>query len=306
MTAAPNLAGPSVIAVADSVLTAAIQPIMMQMGERLEPMLPGMKDGAARSLVLVQFKPDGPLGHFKELAHAREGSRWHELFLNSDRRRGHFDGRRLGEDAVTTLAHELAHMYAAEHGIADMSGTIHDAEFGRLARATGCEVVKDSDGSHRTPGLSAQGRLRYADLIPQMERAFLRHAASISSREPQPSSSRSVTTIASIKEGTTMSLTGSDSLVPIGAGGVTGSSLTTRQQRAALAVVDQLQLEGALAALGDDMRHRLTARAIENVAMLSATEAHYLAVAPLAEQRIKAIVDSYAASAAAAIQRLGR
>jgi|GEM_PF-3842447 hypothetical protein len=103
----------------------------------------------------------------------------------------------------------------------------------------------------------------------------------------------------------------SNALVPLDGSTVspissTAAALTLRQPRRVTSAIEAVQLGGAIEALTDDLRHRLALRAMENVAMLSAIEGHYVTAAPLSEQRIKAIVDAYALAAATAVQRFGR
>lgn len=305
---------------ADLQLTTIAQSVLQKMADRLESNLPGLADGARRTVVRVQHRPGKPLGHFAEHAHVKGGTRWHEILLNSDRTQGHFQGTRPGCDAVVTLAHELAHLYAAEHGVKDTDGAMHNGEFGDIAQLTECFVEQDAGGSHCTTRLSRRGQALFADLVSEMERAFIVHGAAISafphassvsrsSLAPTPSVPISVPVpTPTRKVDPLMSLVPGSSLVPmpLGSGGSVGGSLTPRQQRTALAAIEQVQLGGAISALTDDMRHRLAMRAMENVAMLSGIEGHYLAVAPLAEARIKAIVDAYTIAASTAIQRFGR
>ncbi|MFZ4893310.1 hypothetical protein ACL9RL_02550 [Plantibacter sp. Mn2098] len=320
MNSTPTTATAEQISIADKELTATVQSVLLKMADRLEPNLPGIADGARRTVMKVKHRPGKSLGHFAEHAHVKGGTRKHEILLNSDRAQGHFHGKQPGCDAVVTLAHELAHLYAAEHGVKDTDGAVHNAEFGDIAQLTECFVEKDAGGSHCTTRLSRRGQVLFADLVSEMERAFIVHGAATSVAPHAPSSPRSSLTptpaapipssspTPARKVDPLMSLVPGNSLVPmpLGGGGAVGGSLTPRQQRAALAAIEQVQLGGAISALTDDMRHRLAMRAMENVAMLSGIEGHYLAVAPLAEARIKAIVDAYTLAASAAIQRFGR
>lgn len=314
MNTTPKTATTEQIGVADKQLTITVQSVLFKMADRLEPNLPGIADGARRTVVKVKHRPGKSLGHFAEHAHVEGGTRKHEILLNSDRTQGHFHGKQPGCDAVVTLAHELAHLYAAEHGVKDTDGAVHNADFGDIAQLTECHVEQDAGGSHCTTRLSRRGQVLFADLVSEMERAFIVHGAatSASTRASSPSRSSLTSTPAVLVSSPTparkvdplMSLVPGSSLVPMPLG--SGGSLTPRQQRTALAAIEQVQLGGAISALTDDMRHRLAMRAMENVAMLSGIEGHYLAVAPLAEARIKAIVDAYTIAASAAIQRFGR
>lgn len=293
MTSRANPTDPAVIRQADTVIAPIIDKTVRQMANRLEPTLPGIRDGATRSITRISYRLDGPLGHFHELLHVRQGSRFHEIFVNTNRARDRFGRRQPGRGVILTIAHELVHLYAAETNVKDTDpgGQVHNAEFAHLAVLTGCQVVK-ADGSYMTPDLSKRGHALFADLIPEMQHAFVRHAATISpplSNQSQP--------MTSPKKGI------DGALVPVQSPTLPGSSLTTKPARA-VAAAEQAQIRGVLAVLEDDIRHRLTVHAVENVAMLAAQEAHYLAVAPMARASIQALINNYTASAIAAIRKI--
>jgi hypothetical protein len=205
-----------------------------------------------------------------------------------------FGRRQPGRGVILTIAHELAHLYAAETNVKDTDpgGEVHNATFARLAELTGCQVVKAS-GGYMTPDLSKRGLDLFADLIPQMQQAFVRHATTISSPQANPPRPKS-----DPRRGIELAV------LSVKSPAVPGSSLTTKPANPVV-TTEQVQIRGLLAALEDDIRYRLTARAVENVALLSAQGARYLAVAPGAKLSIQALIDNYAANAAAAIRRIG-
>lgn len=294
MTPRTNAPDPTVIRQADTAVAPIIDKAVRQMAGRLEPTLPGIRDGAARSITRISYRLNGPLGQFQELVHACQGSRFHEIFVNTNRARDRFGHRQSGRGVILTIAHELAHLYAAETNIKDThpDGDVHNAEFARLATLTGCRVVK-ADSGYMTPDLSKHGLALFADLIPEMQQAFVRHAAAISAPQANPPLPTS-----DPKKGTDVAL------VPAKPVTIPSSSLAMTSASAVVAA-EQVKIRGIMAALEDDIRHRLTARAVENIAMLSAQEAHYLAIAPLAGPNIQALINNYTASAIAAIRKIG-
>jgi len=74
-------------------------------------------------------------------------------------------------------------------------------------------------------------------------------------------------------------------------------------QRQAGKEIERLQAQALVADTREQGRALLTNTALNNVGVLSALEQHLIQVAPLGEARYKHIVDSFATSAAAAIQR---
>ena len=294
MTSLANPANPAVTRQADTLIAPIIDKTVRQMADRLEPTLNGIRDGAARSITRISYRLDGPLGHFHELAHLRQGSRFHEIFVNTNRARDRFGHRQPGRGVILTIAHELAHLYAAETNIKDTDpgGEVHNATFARLAELTGCQVIK-ANGGYMTPDLAKRGLDLFADLIPEMQQAFVRHAATISPPHANPPRPRS-----DPRKRAELAV------LPVKSPANLGSSLTTKPANA-LVAAEHVQVRGLLAALEDDIRYRLTARAVENVALLSAQGARYLAVAPGAKLSIQALIDNYAVSAVAAIRRIG-
>jgi|GEM_PF-4029117 SprT-like family. len=174
------------LAEADRRLRSSCEAALKKMAARLEPSLPGIVDAVAGTTLLVRFAPGEALGQFAFLG-GEDGL--HEIRLNADRSQGHFGGQRPGEDAVVTLAHELAHLYAAATGVSDTEPTTrhHNQEFARIARLAGCEVVESSHSGYATPTLSPSGQTLFSDLIPDIDRAFriyegLRSAERIAAR----------------------------------------------------------------------------------------------------------------------------
>lgn len=160
--------------IADCELQVAAEAIAVRMAARLENVLPGISEAVERTVIRVSARPGKPLGHFVEHAHVHGGTRLHEIWLNSDRNEGHFGGERRGTDCTLTLAHELAHLYVAEHATATIE--VHDEEFARIAELAGCLVKKNKKGEHLTPDFSRQGAAQFADLVAEMEGAFSRHS----------------------------------------------------------------------------------------------------------------------------------
>lgn len=70
--------------------------------------------------------------------------------------------------------------------------------------------------------------------------------------------------------------------------------------------LDLVQGESLVARAREQARAFLANDAIENVTALSAFEAQCIEMAPLAEPRLKALVDGYALAAAQAIVQFGR
>lgn len=294
MTPRANPTNPAVTRQADTVVAPIIDKTVRQMADRLEPTLPGIREGTARSITRISHWLDGPLGHFHELLHIRQGSRFHEIFVNTNRARDRFGRAQPGRGVIITIAHELAHLYAAETNVKDTDpgGQVHNVEFARLADLSGCRVVK-ADGGYVTPDLSRRGLALFADFIPEMQQAFVRHASAISS--PQANQSQLVTNPGKRAD---------VALVPVKSPPIPGYSVTTRIPSAVVVGAEQVQIRGLLAALEDDIRHRLTTRAIENVALLAALEAHYLVIAPLAAANIQTLINNYTASAIDAIRKV--
>jgi len=74
-------------------------------------------------------------------------------------------------------------------------------------------------------------------------------------------------------------------------------------QRQAGREIERVQAQALVADVREQGRALLTNTALQNVGALSALEAHLIQVAPLGEARYRAIVDSYALGATAAIAR---
>ncbi len=67
--------------------------------------------------------------------------------------------------------------------------------------------------------------------------------------------------------------------------------------------LDRIEAEGIVTSAIDNGRAALANQALENVAALSAFEAHLIEACPLGEARYKHIVDSYAIGASQAVAR---
>lgn len=81
----------------------------------------------------------------------------------------------FGEDVLTTLVHELAHVYAHYTGLKGTSNTgkWHNRRFARIALALGLAVKRPADYcGHTTPGLSARGAAEYADSVALLDEAL--------------------------------------------------------------------------------------------------------------------------------------
>jgi hypothetical protein len=70
--------------------------------------------------------------------------------------------------------------------------------------------------------------------------------------------------------------------------------------------IDEAQGEAAIVRVREQARALITNDAMENVTALSAFEGQCIEMAPLAEPRLKALVDGYALAAAQAIVHYGR
>jgi hypothetical protein len=94
-------------------------------------------------------------------------------------------------------------------------------------------------------------------------------------------------------------------LAPLGgAFGAQGlAQMSGSMQRQAGREIERVQAQALVADTREQGRALLTSTALNNVGALSALEQHLIQIAPLGEGRYRAIVDSYAMGASAAIQR---
>jgi hypothetical protein len=104
----------------------------------------------------------------------------HELFLNADHRR--LEPKiSPAEGVLVTLLHEACHVWAHTNGIKDTSrdGRYHNRRYAEIALAIGVQVEKDMRIGHRTPRLTARGRVDYDDLLVRLKDGL------VLAREPQ-------------------------------------------------------------------------------------------------------------------------
>ncbi|KJL24857.1 SprT-like family protein [Microbacterium azadirachtae] len=156
-----------------------------ELAVRAESALPGIGDlFLSRAVVIVGRQARTRLGTFTAGSWTLDGTDLHEIHLNADRRCGH-PTVSTGEDAVVTLAHELAHLYAHENGIRDTSnrGRYHSRRFAQIAAGLGCHIVRPNPAPHGfvTDALTDEARILNADLVSLMDEALRLHAG-----QPRP------------------------------------------------------------------------------------------------------------------------
>lgn len=176
-----------------------------ELAVRAEDALPRIKElFLSRAVVIVGRQARTRLGTFTAGSWNLDGTDLHEIHLNADRRCGHPTAS-TGEDAVVTLAHELAHLYAHENGIRDTSnrGRYHSRRFAQVAAGLGCRVVRPNPAPYGfvTDALTDQARSLNTDLIALMDDALRLHAG-------QPRLQRAADSVGSVSPETPVSANG--------------------------------------------------------------------------------------------------
>ncbi|WP_341210578.1 hypothetical protein [uncultured Microbacterium sp.] len=167
---------------------------------RVAESLPGLAESFQdKVLLIVGGQARGPLGFFAGEKWRLDAHRFHELHVNVGHRvYAGTDPERYAEDVLVTVAHELAHFYAREQGIRDVSGRgrYHNRKFAELAHALGLHV-EPSGRSHIgfiTTALNASGREIYPDLLVSVEQALRLTSAPLPTPTPPASLSLGVVT----------------------------------------------------------------------------------------------------------------
>ncbi|AMM31536.1 hypothetical protein SA2016_0848 [Sinomonas atrocyanea] len=149
---------------------------LCEVARRRSEDLPGLAEAATDTVILniIRHKR-GTLGYFAPESWEFCGNPVNEVVICAD---GHSRNGRgpLAEDILTTIVHELAHLYAHCEGIKDTSnrGRFHNRRFGEIALALGLRVVPS--GTYRgleTPCLSPRFAREYADITARLYRALV-------------------------------------------------------------------------------------------------------------------------------------
>lgn len=152
-------------------ITALLTWVLLEVARRRQEELPGLTESCQDNLlVLCGGTTRQAHGWFQPGAWRYDDQPVHEVFVNADWR----DANPLiseSEHVLVTIAHEAAHAYAQVHSIKDTSrdGRYHNRRFAEIALAIGLRVEQDPVIGHQTPGLSARGRIDYADLLALLD-----------------------------------------------------------------------------------------------------------------------------------------
>jgi hypothetical protein len=152
-------------------MTALLTRVLLEVARRRQEELPGLTESCQDNvLVLCGGTTRRVHGWFQPDAWRYGNQPVHEVFFNADW--GDADPQiSEAEHVLVTIAHEAAHAYAQVHDIKDTSrdGRYHNHRFAKIALAIGLQIEPDPMIGHRTPGLSARGRLDYADLLAMLD-----------------------------------------------------------------------------------------------------------------------------------------
>lgn len=158
-----------------------LRAVAIDLAARADHRLPGIAE-AARRRTVTHVDGDhvvGQLGSFSASAWTLSGEQFDRLTV-AVRHSTHQDPDPgiYARAIVCTLAHELAHAYTHAHGITGTTGPRriqHTEDFAHVATRLGLHVVRRP--AHPTviftPGLSAHGRIEFADLIERVARGNL-------------------------------------------------------------------------------------------------------------------------------------
>lgn len=151
-------------------MTGLLTKVLLEVARRRQEDLPGLTESCQDNLlVLCGGTTRRVHGWFQAGAWRYGDQPVHEVFFNADWRDAdpHISE---AEQVLVTIAHEAAHAYAQVHGIKDTSrdGRYHNRRFAEIVLAIGLQVEPDPVIGHRTPELSARGRIDYADLLAML------------------------------------------------------------------------------------------------------------------------------------------
>lgn len=153
-------------------LSAVCYSVTSEVARRRSSELPGIDAlFGDRLVVMIDGQATGPLGFYAPEKWEFQDQPIDEIHLNIGHR--FYTGassESIAEDVVTTICHELVHLFARANGIQDTSGRddrYHNKRFADLAGRMELHIAR-SDHSYvgyTTPGLTAAGVQLYGDLI---------------------------------------------------------------------------------------------------------------------------------------------
>lgn len=170
-----------------------LRSVALDMARRVNHRLPGIAEAFSRRTVVCAdgVHVVGVLGSYQSPAWSAGSERFDKLIITL-RHSAHraTDPAIYAQNILVTLAHEAAHAYTQLSGLVGTTGpgrAEHTNDFALVAIRLGLHVVRRPEHPTVifTPGLSAHGRIEFADLIERLVHANLARTSGIGYAGPE-------------------------------------------------------------------------------------------------------------------------